>query len=271
MKHRIAILAAVGAVFCAYAEKQPFERYQTIIDRMPFGQPPPGFDPTKDPSEVSKDDYSQSEVELTQEQEAIQKSVRFSVINVESDGVVRVGFSDLTDPKAPRHFYLAVGETRGGWSVKDADPNEKKMTVEKDGVEVELSLGENSGGIDGKAVANARNATRGGAQRSQLLSRGGDSGAPMSLRGRREKREAEEAARRAEDAKLAAERERELRERELREEEERAAREAERAEQREQLNALKEELMRQREEAKAARERGEDSDDSENEESDSDE
>lgn len=267
MKQMLAILAALGAISCAFAEKQPFERYRTIIDRMPFGQPPPGFDPTRDPSEVSRDEYSQSEVELTQEQEAIQRAVRFSVINVESDGVVRVGFSDMTDPKAPRHFYLAVGESRGGWSVKDADPNEKKMTVVKDGVEVELGLGENSGGIDGKAVANARNSTK--QARSSLLQRGGDSstGAPMSLRGRREKREAEEAARRAEDAKMAAERERERAEREKREEEERAEREAERAEQREQLNALQEELRRQREEAKAARERGESSDDDEDEDS----
>lgn len=267
MKHVLAILAAAWAVSCAMAEKQPFERYQTIIDRMPFGQPPPGFDPTRDPSEVSKDEYSQQEVELTQEQEAIQKAVKFSVINVESDGVVRVGFSDMTDPKAPRHFYLAIGESRGGWTVKDADPNEKKMTVAKDGVEVELGLGENSGGIDGKSVQSARNATK--PQRSQLLSRGGDAGgnAPMSLRGRREKREAEEAAKRAEDAKLAAERERERAEREKRDEEERAERERERAEQREQLNALKEELLRQREEAKAARERGEDSGDEEDDDS----
>lgn len=268
MKHILAILA-FAAVFCAFAEKQPFERYQTIIDRMPFGQPPPGFDPTRDPSEVSKNEYSQTETELTQEQEAIQKAVRFSVINVENDGTVRVGFTDLTDTKAPRHFYLAVGETRGGWSVKDADANEKKMTVEKDGVEVELTLGENSGGIDGKAVANARNATK-GAHRSALLGRnaGSDGRAPMSMRGRREKREAEEAARRAEDEKLAAERERERLEREKREEEERAQREAERAEQREQLNALKAELMRQREEAKAARERDGDSDEEEEESSD---
>lgn len=266
MKKLVALMVAVVAFSCALAEKQPFERYQTIIDRMPFGQPPPGFDPTRDPNDVSKDEYSQQEVELTLEQEAIQKAVRFSVINVESDGVVHVGFSDMTDPKAPRHFYLAVGETRSGWSVKDADPNEKKMTVAKDGVEVELALGENSGGIDGKAVKNARNTTK--PQRSQLLSRGGDAGGPpMSMRGRREKREAEEAARRAEDAKQAAERERERAEREKREEEERAAREAERAEQREQLNALKEELLRQREEARAARERGEASDDDEDEDS----
>lgn len=267
MKHMLAILA-LGAAFCAMAEKQPFERYQTIIDRMPFGQPPPGFDPTRDPSEVSKDEYSQSEVELTQEQEAIQKAVRFSVINVENDGTVRVGFTDMSDAKAPRHFYLAVGEVRGGWTVKAADANEKKMTVEKDGVEVELTLGENSSNIDGKAVANARNATK--PQRSSLLGRGnsgGDSNAPMSLRGRREKREAEEAARRAEDARLAAEREREREEREKREEEERAAREAERAEQREQLNALKEELMRQREEAKNASKNDDDSDDDEEESS----
>ncbi len=251
------MLAAMAAL-CAAAEKQPFERYQSIIDRMPFGQPPPGFDPTRDPAEVSKDEYSGGETELTQEQEAIQKAVRFSVINVESDGAVRVGFSDMTDPKAPRHFYLAVGEERGGWVVKAADPNEKTMTVEKDGVEVELALGENSGGGDAKAEGGARATKRG--VRSSLLDRNASHGAATSMRGRREKREAEEQRQRAEQ-------ERERAEREKREEQERAEREAERAEQREQLNALKEELMRQREEAKAARERGaEESEETEEEE-----
>lgn len=248
MKQGIAVLIALMALWAA-GEKQPLERYQSIIDRMPFGQPPPGFDPTRDPSEVSKDEYSPADVELTQEQEEMQKAVRFSVINVESDGTVRVGFSDMSDPKAPRHFYLAVGETRSGWVVKDADVAEKTMTVSKDGVEVELKLGENSGGIDGKAVANARAATNPG--RSALLTRQ-DVGVPMSHRGRRERREAEEAARRAEDAKREEELRKEREERERREEEERAAREQERAEQREQLNAIKAELQKRRAEAKAA-------------------
>lgn len=251
MKLKLAIVAAVVGMLSANGEKQPFERYQSIIDRMPFGQPPPNFDPTRDPSEVSRDEYNQNAAaeELTQEQEAIQKAVRFSVINVEPDGSVRVGFSDIADSKSPRHYYLAVGETRNGWLVKEADAMAKSMTVVKDGIEVKLALGENSGG-DAGGGKGRRGADR---ARSALLNRGaGVDPAIMSHRGRRERREAEERANAEERRRLEEERKREEAERARREEEERAQREAERAEQREQLNILREELRRQREMSAAA-------------------
>ena len=47
------VLIAIALVFsAAYAEKQPIERYQSIIDRQMFGPLPPGFDPSKSPNEV---------------------------------------------------------------------------------------------------------------------------------------------------------------------------------------------------------------------------
>ena len=51
----------------AVAEKQPFDRYQSIIDRHMFGEPPPDFDPEKMPSEVAKSSRASGK-ELTQEQ-----------------------------------------------------------------------------------------------------------------------------------------------------------------------------------------------------------
>ena len=49
-------LFAVAACSClaAAAERQPLERYQSIIDRQMFGQPPPNFDPSVPPSQVQK-------------------------------------------------------------------------------------------------------------------------------------------------------------------------------------------------------------------------
>ncbi|MBO6167654.1 MAG: hypothetical protein J6P13_04810 [Kiritimatiellae bacterium] len=248
MKNTFYIAVALGLSFSAYAEKQPLERYQSIIDRMPFGVPPPNFDPTKSPDEVSKSDYAAQAAQLTEEQQAIQKNVQFSVINQESDGTVRVGFSDKSEAGAPRHYYMAVGEEKNGWVVKAADPVDKTMTIEKDGVEVALSLGENSGGGDAKGDKGAAQtlparAPAGANPRQNTLmstreSRGG-------RRARREAEAAEESKRNAENfARNEAARE-EMRQRM---EEARLQHEAEKEEQRMQLQAIQEELKRAREE-----------------------
>ena len=95
MKFATAVLAAIAALAAA-AERQPLERYQSIIDRQMFGALPNDFDPSKLPSEVQKS--SRSEKELTAEQEKLRSAIHFSVINVRSDGRVEVGFTDNTDP-----------------------------------------------------------------------------------------------------------------------------------------------------------------------------
>ena len=110
----------------AVAEKQPFDRYQSIIDRHMFGEPPPDFDPEKMPSEVAKSSRASGK-ELTQEQARLQSSVHFSVINVAADGTPVVGFSDKTNPKAPVHHYIKVGEESGGWKVLNADMAVKQI------------------------------------------------------------------------------------------------------------------------------------------------
>ena len=111
--------AAVVALSAA-AERQPYERYQSIVDRQMFGPLPVGFDPTKSPTEVSKSGGA-AEKELTKEQEKVKSAVKFTVINVTPDGETAIGFTDNSDPKAPKHYYLKVGESRGGWEVKEAD------------------------------------------------------------------------------------------------------------------------------------------------------
>lgn len=233
---KIVLLLFVLAMMTALAERQPYERYQTIVDRQMFGQPPVGFDPSKMPSEVAKSS-SREEKELSQEQEKVKKAIRFSVINVTPTGETMVGFSDNGDPKNPLHYYLKVGESQNGWVVKEADPETATMTIEKDGIEVALQLGADSASSSeavsraGSSVAPTATPYSAGASagRSNLL--GGN------LRERRLQREAAEAAKRADEEKARAEREKQ--------------RDEVQNELLNQLNSMREEQRKQREEEEA--------------------
>jgi flagellar biosynthesis GTPase FlhF len=247
---KTAVLAMLLAAFPLFAEKMPLSRYESLIERYPFGQPPPDFNPDRMASEVSKNSSGPvAEAAMTEEQAVIAKNVSFSVLNVDSSGTVMVGFTDNSDPKLPRHYYMGVGESRDGWIVKEADPAAKTMTVEKDGVEVALDLGGNSGGKDAKTPgANGRTPARApGGGRSPLLADAPGRPGFDSFRSRRAKREREaaeaEERRRAADEESKKKAEAEAIEREN----DRIAREEERAEQRRQLEAIRAELRKARE------------------------
>ena len=239
--------------FLAVAEKQPIDRYQSIIDRQMFGPLPPGFDPTKSPTDVQKSS-AKDERQLTQEQEKLQSAIHFSVIDVRPDGEVAVGFTDNTDPKVPRNYFLKVGESRDGWTVKEADRDTATMTVVKDDIEVTLTLGGNSAkdggtsrvGGSSPAVANA-----GGTRRPGLLG-GGLFGGTLRAKRLQRQQEAEAAAAREREDAAAKEAERQAQA-----EQDKQQREAERAEQRQQLLAIQEELKKVREAKEAAAAKGE--------------
>ena len=241
------------------AEKRPFERYQTIIDRRPFGQPPPGYNPEQFASEAARNP-GKTEAELSKEQQQLQKAVALFAINIDPDGSTMVGFSDMSDPKSPAYYYMPVGETRNGWFVKEASPSSTNafMTVVKDGVEVTLKLGESSVAAADPKSGGGRVGRPGGGGRSPLLRRAGGSDSPAPIVGRRARREQEEAA------KAAAMREEEARQKEQKRKEEEAAaqaevekavREQEREEQRQQLMKIQEELRRAREEKELQRQK----------------
>ena len=239
----VLFLVCVSILSVAFAEKQPIGRYQSIIDRQMFGPLPPGFDPTKSPNDVQKSS-SKDEKQLTQEQEKLQSSIHFSVINVTSDGQPEVGFTDNSDPKAPKHYFLKVGESRDGWTVKDANAENATMTIAKGEIEVSLSLGGNSAKDGGTSKAGGVAASAAGGRRRSGLLGGG------TLRARRLQRQQE---RQANDAKQREEQAAREAERQAQAEQEKAQRDAERAEQRQQLLAIQEELKKVRE-AKAATE-----------------
>ena len=242
------IVILLAAAFSACAERQPFERYKSIVDRQMFGELPPGFDPTKMPSEVARGGGKQ-EKELTKEQEKLQSSIHFSMINVTPDGATAVGFTDNSNPKVPVHYYLKVGESRDGWKVEAADAKAATMTIVKGDVEVSLTLGGNSAKGGGQTQPRGGTAGQPSGQASGSAASGTGS-ALNTLRGRRAMRERKaEAAQAAELRKLREEQAVKDEEREAKAAEERAQREAEREENRKQLQAIQEELRKAREEA----------------------
>ena len=240
---RTVFAVAIAAAAVAFAEHQPYDRYNSIVIRQMFGPLPPNFDPTKSPADVAKSAGSASEKELTKEQEKVKSSIRFSVINVTPEGETAVGFTDNSDPKKPVHYYLKVGESKGGWEVKEADAKAATMTVAKDDIEVTLSLGGDSSKGAGTDKAESAKPPANGPSRSGLLVAGG------SLRARRmaqleQIKQQEEADR---QKRLADEKAREEA-RAQREAEEKARREAEQEENRKQLEQIREEIRKAREE-----------------------
>ena len=235
VKTAFLLTAAATAAVSAMAEAQPYSRYQSIVTRQMFGPLPPDFDPAKMPSEVTRSSASQR-AELTKEQEKLKSAIRFSVINMTPDGQVAVGFTDSSDGKNPRHYYLKVGESRGGWLVKEADPETATMTVAKGEIEVTLTIG-------GDSAKDAAATAKAGAAKAEAAppanAPGGRSRLLGTLGGRRRAKDA--------DAKAQAEELRRQREEDLK------AREADREEMRSQLSDLRDLLSARREREEAAK------------------
>ena len=225
---------SVFLALAAFAEKQPLDRYQSIIDRQMFGPLPRDFDPDKMPSEVAKSGLREQK-ELTKEQEELKKAVHFSVLNVRQSGEVEVGSSDLSDKESPTHYFLKVGESQNGWKVESADVDAATATLVKDGVVLELSLGDNS--AKGGGTAKKAEPGVGGANpRRNIL---------FETARQRRTRQTEENL--AQVEKLRKEREAE-----------KAEREAERAEMMQSLQALRDDIKRAREEKSEPRKPEED-------------
>lgn len=267
--------------WCADFSADPaFARYRSIIDRMPFGEPPTNFDPTLTPGSAAaaaaaaaaNTESGMTEEQRTEEEQRLASSVRVSVLNITPAGRTMVGFTD-SSAQPPEHYYLPVGGERDGWSVKAADPATEKITLAKGEVEVTLKLGEGSTG-DGKD-AKKRGASRGPAtplRRTGLMGAhlaggpgpvgmagpaagdmAGGGGAMARLRERRVRQLREK---QAEDERRAAAAAEEKAENERRAAEAKAAAElaaAEREQQRAALQQIQEELRRQREEKEKQR------------------
>lgn len=121
-----------GATSDLYSPK-PFEHYQPILDRMPFGALPLDFG--KAAAEPSKTD-----AQILEDQKKLAKQINMSCINVTPGGKTAIGFTDLNE-KPPQNYYLLVGDSGGGWTVVNADYDEEWAQIEKEGVTITLKLG----------------------------------------------------------------------------------------------------------------------------------
>ena len=233
-----------------------FAPYQTILDRMPFGPVPPGFDPEAPPRGVAgaqgaAGEAGTLEAQQAEEETRLAAAVRVSVLNVTPSGAVAVGFTD-SSAQPPVHYYLKVGETREAWHVKAADPAEQTVVLVKDGIEAELKVGEGTSGGGRSAETGRSGAARAHAPMTLQASKQdaaapAAAGRPLDLRERlrarrlrtiRDIQNEDAAAAKAKEAAARAEEERKAAA-------EQAA--AERAQQREALMAIQEELRRTRE------------------------
>ena len=144
----LAYLTGASAAPVATAP-HPFSHYQPILDRMPFGVPPPNFDAAPVDPAVAK-----SEEEAKAEQQKLAKQVNMSAVNVTPEGGTAIGFTDLS-AKPPVNYYLLVGASADGWKVAAADYDEETATLEKDGVSITLKLGKGLVESPGPAAAGA--------------------------------------------------------------------------------------------------------------------
>ncbi|HOE01144.1 MAG TPA: hypothetical protein PLD40_08775 [Kiritimatiellia bacterium] len=126
----LGILGACATTLAAPAPVRPFEDYQVILDRKPFGAPP-------DPSQIPERTVPVSE--------SFAASLQLSGIYELADGNLRVA---ITDKKDNSYFSLMVGEKdrSTGIMLEDADYDAESATLQKDGQVVVLSMNDTAGG-----------------------------------------------------------------------------------------------------------------------------
>lgn len=156
------------------AQAEGFKRYKSILDRMPFGVPPPGFNPdapggsgTNSREETTEDaEVEAAEAEASEIEQQILSSITVSMLNRSPDGRIFVGFTDKS-VQPPRNYLLMVGEKREGceWMVADADPDSGEVKISKDGVEATLKMGGGGDSPSGEKAKEGGGAPRGAVAR----------------------------------------------------------------------------------------------------------
>lgn len=132
MKQWMFICVALGcaSAWAALPAMRPFEDYQVILDRKPFGTPPPA---------------SQEPERVIPVGESFAASLQLSGISEMDDGNLRVA---VTDKKDNSYFTLVLGEKDEGLGIEliDVDYEQEKATLQKDGQVVVLSMRDTAGG-----------------------------------------------------------------------------------------------------------------------------
>ena len=140
------------------SKKPEFDRYQSIIDRAPFGVPPPGFNREAVPGSSAAAPGDGTGGPMTEEQRSVEEQkiiseVQVSVLSITPAGSTMVGFTDKANH---RNYYLKVGAEKDGWKVVSADAAAQSVVLSKGGVEATVQVGSassSSKGNDKKGAA----------------------------------------------------------------------------------------------------------------------
>ena len=108
---------------------QPFTRYESILERKPFGQP-----------SAASLAAAAAPVAPAAPPPPFASKLTLCAINQTPAGPLAVGFVDASSNPACS-YYLNVHETQDGFTVVTADIDEESATVEKAGVSVDLKMG----------------------------------------------------------------------------------------------------------------------------------
>ncbi len=137
-------LLVLGTALSAAASAEGLMPYMTIVDRMPFGRPPAEQGQVEAGTEASAAEGSGAQDVLDPEAEKIaehiRETVRLCAVNVPPGGEPVVGFTD-TAQNPPKHYLLAQGQSKDGWTVLLVDAPERHAVLSRDGISVSLYLG----------------------------------------------------------------------------------------------------------------------------------
>jgi hypothetical protein len=130
----VAGLVALGSSrTCLATPAEDFKRYEVILARKPFGEPPPEVQP------------AQPETPPPPAPPSFAKDLKLCALT-EDDSQMRVGIVD-TSSKPPKNYLLAIGETSDdGLQVIKADFEGETALVRKNGEEQWLYMDESAQG-----------------------------------------------------------------------------------------------------------------------------
>ncbi len=107
------VLLVLTGVIVAGANTPTFDRYRVIIDRKPFGDPPPA--PVAAGPAVPP-------------QESFARTIRLTAILETEDGDIRVGLINLRNNES---FFLSVGETKDGIELVSANYDDEEAVLSR--------------------------------------------------------------------------------------------------------------------------------------------
>jgi len=182
MKRVLAIAIAVTAAGAAAGALNPeFSRYSVILQRQPFGAPPP-----QPPTPAA----APAEFLMPAEPPAFAAQYRMCAITETASAGIRVGLIDLQTKRAE---FLRVGQDLDGLVLVEADYKREGAKLRKEGREYWIYLDGTTGAPGGGArhpnrlaAAAADTARRGAAARSHSPASGGKPSYPERLAKRRE-------------------------------------------------------------------------------------